>query len=262
MLGNSIDVGAGSPFSAGMYELLVGAQAALRFSSLDQGAHTKIRDSMWTSTGLFKSGGLWDSEVWSDMSTLQASFNSPSGISVVWVKLESAEIFPAFRSALERDKRLRGTRTESQKSYTSWTVGFVARLARTTALGVGIALGIGVLLAITNALSLSLLARRRSFATLRAVGFSEICLGFALMIEVFILAALAGTIAIVFAWLVIDGHPVGSSTGDHSITFALAVTPEVALSSLGYCLFLGCTAAVWPVCRAVSAALIPALATD
>jgi putative ABC transport system permease protein len=242
--------------------LLAGLAAARGFVALGIGDRVKVRQMMCTVAGRFEATGLWDSELWIDIASLRAAFNAPAAISVVWVKLDSSSAFTTFRAALDADQRLRGLRTELQRSYYARQVRFVSRFVRIAAAGIAATLGAGASLAIGNALTLALVARRRTLALLRALGFRRRILGAALLIEVAPIAFLATSVAIAAAWFLFDGVAVGSSTGAQAVSFTLEVTPEAMAWAFGYASLLGVASAAWPAWRAVRAPLVSALHGD
>jgi putative ABC transport system permease protein len=246
----------------GVDGLMAGVAAARSFVALDAGARIKVRGRVWTVVDRFEAGGLWDSELWVDIASLQAAFNAPAALSVVWVKLDTPSAFAAFEAALDGDRRLRDVRTEVQRSYYARQVRFVSRFVRIAAIGIAVALGAGASLAINNALTLALIARRRELALLRALGYLRCILGVALLIEVVPIGLFATLVAIAMTWLILDGTAVGSSTGTQAVSFTLRVTPEVAMCALGYALLLGIVSAAWPAWQAVRAPLVAALNGD
>lgn len=240
-------------------ELIAGAAASLNFVGLDPGASAKVRNTVWHVADRFESGGLWDSELWADIASLQASFNAPAALSVLWVKLDSPAAFATFEAALGADKRLRDLRTELQRSYYDRQVHFVSRFVRIAAAGIAAALGMGAALAIANALTLALVARRRELAILRALGYSRGTLALALVFEVWLTGLLATLLAIAVMCFALDGVSIGSSTGSQAVSFTLVVTPETTAWACAYALLLGTISAAWPAWQAVRAPLLIAL---
>jgi putative ABC transport system permease protein len=242
--------------------LIAGVAAARSFVALAVGDRITARNMAWPVVDRFEAGGLWDSELWVDLASLQAAFNAPAAISVVWVKLDSPSAFATFQAALDADKRLGDLRTEAQRNYYARQVRFVSRFVRIAAAGTAAAVGAGASLAIGNALTLALIARRRELALLRALGFRRRILGAALLVEVLPIGLVATSIAVGTARLALDGTAVGSSTGPQAVTFTLEVTPEVMAWALGYALLLGAVSAAWPAWQAVRAPLVAALHCD
>jgi len=56
-------------------ELMVGAGAAQQFEGLDVGNTLRFRGSTWSVVGHFASGDAYDSELWTDLGTLQGAWD-------------------------------------------------------------------------------------------------------------------------------------------------------------------------------------------
>lgn len=244
----------------GAPEIMAGDTAARSYAGLSPGADIKVRAAPWRVLGTFRGGGLWDSELWTDMSALQATFNATSNVSVLWVKLQSNAAFDEFAQAIKRDPRLSGVRTERQRGYYARQVSFVTSFMRIAALGIAVTLGLGAVFTIANALNLALISRRRELAVLRALGFRQGSLAFALLIEVTLIGFVATMASIVIASIVLNGREIGTSTGEQAVVFALAVTPAVMAWTILYALTLGIASALWPAHQAVRAPLLRTLA--
>lgn len=243
-------------------QLLAGTAAARSFVATDVDAQIKIRNAVWTVVDHFEGRGLWDSELWADIAPLQATFNAPAALSVLWVKLNSPAEFATFQAALEGDKRLRDLRTEMQRDYYGRQVRFVSHFLRIATAAVAAALGLGAALAIANALTLALIARRRELAILRALGWQRRTLGAALLLEVMLISVPAALFAIAAAWLMLGDLSVGSSTGVQTVNVTMAITPGAVAWTLEYVLLLGATSAIWPAWQAVRTPIIRALHDD
>jgi putative ABC transport system permease protein len=262
MLDEPLRQTAGTWFARGIDELVAGIGVARGLDALEPGATMKLRSLPWRVSGQFEGGGLWESELWTDIAPLQAAFNAQGKISVVWVKLDSPAAFAIFKTALNTDKRLRALRTEPQQAYYAQQLGLLAHFARVAAIAISVTLGLGAALAISNALAIALRARRREIGVFRALGFGRAALQLALLIEVLALGAWVTSAALAIAWLALDGREVDSSTGSQAFRFAIEVTPAVAASAFAYSLALGLAGALWPVRAVVRAPLLNALQVD
>lgn len=260
VVGNAARMTSGRTFTPGVDELIAGSGAARAFAALDTGATVAIRRTPWHVSGNFDTGGgLWDSELWTDIGSLQAAWNAPGRITALWVKLVSPASFNEFKAALLANGSLKGMQAQRQTDYYRWQVGFIYRYTQVAAWGISILLGVAAVLAIANALTMALAARQREIAILRAVGFRRTSLALALFIEVIATGFLFACAVIVAGWLVLDGRAVSSATFFQSIDFSLRVGPWVAAQTIAYTLVLGLIAALWPIARAVRAPLTRAL---
>lgn len=258
--GHAISIRSGRRFAAGKDELIAGVAAAHGFVALDTGATVSIHRSPWHVSGEFAAGGgFWESELWTDMAALQAAYHAQGAVTCLWVKLTSPAAFKAFQKALHDNPQTQGLHAVRQRDYYTSQTLFLKSLITAAAEGVAVALGLGAILAIVNALGMALAARRRELAIQRAVGFRRVALATALLAEVLVIGAACAAIAVGVAWLAVNGHEVGSSTGGSAIQFRMHVGAAVIGWTFAYVLILGVLSAIWPIARAVRAPLTRAL---
>lgn len=260
VLGPAISMRSGRRFAAGKDELIAGVAAARGFVALDTGATTSIHKSPWHVSGEFAAGGgFWESELWTDMAALQSAYRAQGAVSCLWVKLTSPTAFETFRKALHDNPQTEGLHALRQRNYYTRQTSFLKYLITVATEGTAVALGLGAILAIVNALGMALGARRRELAIQRVVGFRRGALAMALLVEVLSIGAVCAAIAVLVAWLAVNGHEVGSSTGGSAIQFRMHVDSSVVGWTFAYVLILGVLSALWPIVRAVRAPLTKAL---
>ncbi len=260
VVGDTVKLDSGRKFKPGVRELIAGTGAARGFVALGTGAHVLIRKTPWKVTGQFSAGGsLWDSELWTDIGSLQSAWNAPGRVTTLWVRLTSPAAFDEFKSTLTSNASLQGLPVRRQTDYYRWQVGFIYRYAWIAAWGISILLGMAAILAIANALNMALAARRRETAVLRAMGFRQITLALAMLVEVIVVGLVCAGIVILVGWLALNGRNVTSATFFQSIDFPLRVGPTVIWQTLAYTAVLGFLSALWPIVRAVRAPLTRAL---
>lgn len=257
VVGNSAQITTGKPIVAGINELLSGSNAALEYVYARSGASITLNRSIWRVSGEFDSGGsLWDSEFWADLDALQAAYNSPGRISTLWVRLATPGDFDRFTQGMRSDPRLRGLTVMTQRDFYASRVALLMLFVNLVAWIITIVLGLQAALAGYNAISLSLRARRRELALLRAVGFGRMVLFASLLFEVLLIAAACSCVVVALGLTLLNGYGIDSSTADASIHFTAAVTPGVALSILVYTVTLASAAALFPALTTLRAPLI------
>ncbi|WHZ19515.1 MAG: hypothetical protein OJF55_001664 [Rhodanobacteraceae bacterium] len=260
VLGHAISMRSGRRFAAGKDELIAGVAAARGFVALETGATTSINNAPWHVSGEFAAaGGFWESELWTDMAALQAAYHAQGTLTCLWVKLTSPTAFDKFKKALHDNPRTQGLHAVLQRDYYTDQTAFLKYLITAATEGVAAALGLGAILTIVNALGMALAARRRELAIQRAVGFRRGALAVALLVEVLAIGAVCAAIAVLVAWLVVNGHEVGSSTGGSAIQFRMHVDAGVIGRTFAYVLILGVLSALWPITRVVRAPLTKTL---
>ena len=210
----------------------------------------------WHVSGEFAArGGFWESELWTDMAALQSAYHAQGAMTCLWVKLTSPVAFEAFKKALHDNPQTQELRAVRQQDYYADQTSFLKNLITAAAAGISVALGLGAILAVMNALGMALHARRRELAILRSVGFPRSTLAVALLVEVLFIGAACAAVAVLVAWLAVNGHEVGSSTGGSAIQFRMYVDHGVVAWTFAYVLMLGVLSAAWPIIRAVRAPL-------
>lgn len=260
VVGGSAHVVHGGMFKPGLRQLIAGVGVARTFAALDTGAHVLVRGVPWHVSGEFAArGSLWQSELWTDLGSLQAAWNAPNRVNEIWVKLVSPGAFRQFDAALSANGSLGGWTAVRQTDYYRFQIGFIYRFARIAAWGIAILLGAAAILAIANALNMALMARRRETAVFRALGFRRANLAAAMLIEVVVTSLVCACIVIAVGWLALNGRVVSSATFSQSVDFSLHVGPAVAVQTLAYTVALGVLASAWPIRRAVHAPLTRAL---
>lgn len=260
VVGRAVSMRSGRRFAAGKDELIAGAAAARGFVALDTGATTSIHKNPWRVSGEFAAGGgFWESELWGDMAALQATYHAQGTVTCLWVKLTSPAAFNVFSTALRDNPRTQGLQAVRQRGYYVGQTRFLKSLITSAAMGVAVALGLGAILAIVNAFAMALDARKRELAILRAIGFRQIALALALLVEVLAVGAICAAVALLVAWLAVNGHEIGSSTGNLAIQFRLRIDAAVIGWTATYLLLLGFLGALWPIWHAVRAPLTRAL---
>ncbi len=256
VLGHAISMRSGRRFATGRDELIAGVAAARGFVALDTGATTQIHRHPWRVSGEFSAGGgFWESELWTGMAALQSAYHAQGTLTCLWVRLTSPAAFKTFKQALKDDPRIQGLHAIRQRGYYTMQAGFLQYFLTIAIQGIAVALGLGAILAVVNALGLALAARRRELAIQRAVGFGRGALAVALLVEVLVIGAVCAGIAVLVAWLAVNGHEVGSSAMGSAIQFRMHVGAGVVGWTCAYVLILGVLSALWPIVRAVRAPL-------
>jgi putative ABC transport system permease protein len=260
VLGDSVAMRSGKRFRSGTNELISGVAAARGFISLGTGATIQLNKHPWRVQGEFESGGgFWESELWADMSALQATYNAQGTLTAFWVKLTSPAAFKTFSNALHSDPRTQGLYAVPQRGYYARQTLFLEWFIKIAAEAIALILGLGAILAIVNALTMSLAARSRELAVMRSLGFRRTALAAALLFEVLLTGIVCAGMAVLLGWLAVNGHEVGSSTGSSAIQFRMHVGASVVGWTFAYLLLLGFLSALWPITRAVRAPLTRAL---
>jgi putative ABC transport system permease protein len=248
-------------FERGRNEVIAGVSAAREFADLDVGKTIKMGKSEWNVVGIFSAGGgVGESELWTDSTTLQTAYQRGDSYQSVYVKLASPDKFQEFKDALTSNPQLKvkvERQTEFYADQSTLTTQFI------TGLGTMIALmmALGALLGALNTMYNAVASRGREIATLRALGFGASPVVCSVMIESLVLALAGGVIGGLGAYLAFDGY--GAATMNFQtwsqISFAFAVTPQLLLNAIFLAAMIGLLGGLFPAIRAARLPIAAAL---
>jgi putative ABC transport system permease protein len=242
-------------FTPGLYELVVGSNAARAYEGLDFGKTVQIGPGKWTIVGIFNAGGsAFDSEIWADANVVNGAYQRPPGIyQSATAKLRSEDDFAAFKTALERDPRAKLQATREPDYYESQSQ-LVTTLITVLGSIVAVVMGLGAILAALNTMYSAVSERSREIAILRALGFQGGSIVLSFLAEALIIAIVGGVIGCI-AVLPVNGITTGTinwQTFSH-LSFAFRITPDLLLWGVVFAIFMGVLGGLPPAIRAARA---------
>ncbi len=242
-------------FTPGLYELVVGSNAAKAYEGLDYGKTVQIGPGKWKIVGVFNAGGsAFDSEIWADANIVNGAYQRPPGVyQSVTAKLRSADDFAAFKTALERDPRAKLQASREPEYYESQSQ-LVTTLITVLGTIVAIVMGLGAILAALNTMYSAVSERSREIAVLRALGFQGGAIVLSFLAESLIIAIVGGIIGCI-AVLPVNGITTGTinwQTFSH-LSFAFRITPDLLLLGVVFAIFMGVLGGLPPAIRAARA---------
>jgi putative ABC transport system permease protein len=251
----------GRMFRPGLYEVIVGRQAAHTLSGLEVGSTARWGNVSWQVVGEFADGGsVSESEVWTDARVLQGAYSRGDSFQTVRALLPSAASFAAFKHQLTQDPRLDvGVYTERQfYAEQARTIAAVVRGAGTV---LALLMGVGAVFGALNTMYSAVAARTTEIATLRALGFGASAVVVSVIAEALLLALIGGALGAAGAYVAFDGFE--TSTLNYAsfsqVSFAFAVTPALILGGIGYALLLGFLGGLFPAIHASRQPIIEGL---
>jgi putative ABC transport system permease protein len=241
----------------GLYEIVVGRNAATAYRGLDLGATVRIGPGTWTIVGCFDAGGsAFDSEIWADADVLNGAYQRPAGIfQTVTARLRSPDDFPAFKALLEKDQRVH-VQAVRERDYYETQSRTVTTLI--TVLGglVAIVMGLGAVLGALNTMYSAVAERSREIAVLRALGFGSGSVVLSFLAESVWIAFIGGIIGCLLA-LPVNGITTGTinwQTFSH-LAFAFRITPDLLGLGLVFAIVMGIVGGLPPAIRAARASV-------
>lgn len=257
----NIEMVQGRRFEPGKNELIVGTGAARAFRGLDVGSQIKIGQNTWTITGLFTSGGgIAESELWTDAAMLQSAYQRPDGFQSVYVRLDSAKSFEAFKDSLTTNPQLQiktATLASHYAEQSGATSGFISGIG----IFIAVLMAFGALFGALNTMYSAVSARTREIATLRAIGFGRGPVIVSVLVESLLVALAGGVVGAGLAWLAFDGYQAATLNFQSfsQVSFAFAVTPALLATAILTAAVLGLIGGLFPAIRAARMPIASAL---
>lgn len=222
------------------------------------GRTLRFRGSTWTVVGHFESGGKYDSELWSDIGTVQSAWRR-SGVSSILAQLKTPAVLPAMTARLKEDPQLDvEVKTQldfyqGQSGQLTATIGILAGI-------VALIMAFGATFGALNTMYSAVSARTREIGTLRALGFGASPVVASVMAEALLLSTSGGALGALFAYLVFNGYAVSTLGGGFTqVAFQFAVTPQLVAIGLSLAIAIGFIGGLAPAIRAARIPVTSAL---
>jgi putative ABC transport system permease protein len=188
----------GRQFTPGLYELVVGKQAADRYEGAQIGSTIKLQRRSWQVVGIFSSEGSgFESEVWGDVDVMGPAFNR-NGYQSLTLRLKDPSTAEAFDAELQKNPAMQ-VQLQGERTYYEKQAGQTATTLTILAVFVGVVMGIGAIFGAMNTMYGLVASRTREIGTLRALGFSRMSIMAAFIIESAVLALIAGIVGCLLA---------------------------------------------------------------
>lgn len=244
---------AGRRFKPGLREVVVGASAQQQFAGLELGETLRFRGSSWTIVGVFETGDAHESELWTDLETLQGAFGR-SGVSSLLMRLANRDSFDAMKARLGADPQLNVDALRERDYFGQQSANFTRQISFLTSI-VGVIMALGAMFGAINTMYSAVSTRTAEIGTLRALGFGRLPVIASVMAEALLLAMAGGLLGSMIAWALFNGYTVSTlGSGFTQIAFDFAVTPTLLVKGLVWSLAIGFVGGLAP---ALHAARIP-----
>lgn len=231
----------GRLFKPGLRELVAGQVAAKRYENLQVGDTITLRGSQWTVVGEFAADGSFtEGSLYGDADTVMSAFDR-NAYQQIEVQLNSPAEFARFKAAIEGDPRV-SLEVKPFRQFIAARMSQLTSVINFVGYFVGTVMAVGAFFGILNTMHAAIDARRREFATLRAVGFGRTGILTAITIESLVLALPGALLGVAMAWLLFDGH-LGQIA---ELAFPIAVTPGIALIGTVFTLVIGLIGGLLP----------------
>jgi putative ABC transport system permease protein len=189
----------GRQFTPGLYELVVGKQAAERYEGAQIGSTIKLQRRSWEVVGIFSSEGSgFESELWGDVDAMGPAFNRSNGYQSLTLRLKDPSASEAFDAELQKNPAMQ-VQLQGERDFYEKQAGQTATTLTILAVFVGVVMGIGAIFGAMNTMYGLVASRTREIGTLRALGFSRLSIMAAFIIESAVLALIAGVVGCLLA---------------------------------------------------------------
>ena len=258
---DDLKITSGRMFEWGKNEVIVGIGAAREFGGLEVGGTIKVGHETWPVVGIFSaSGGVAESEIWTDAKVLQAAYNRGDSFQSVYARLNSAGAFQQFKDSLTTNPQLNVKVLRQSEHYASQSEA-ITRLINTLGFLIAFLMAIGAVFGALNTMYSAVAARTREIATLRALGFGSGAVVIALMLESLLLALGGGVLGGGLAYLGFNNFHAATMNWQSfsQVTFAFAVTPELLIRGIMWATLIGLIGGLLPAIRAARLPIASAL---
>jgi putative ABC transport system permease protein len=244
----------GRYFRPGLHELIAGVAASRNYKNLDVGDTVTLRGVPWTVVGVFEDhGGIDENAIIADADTVLAAFNRTAYQSV-GVQLTSPAAFRTFKDTLTSNPQLQ-VKVERVGDYYLDQIKPVISLLSFVGYFVGGVMAVGVVFGALNTMYSAVDARKREIATLRSLGFGGTAVVISVIVESLVLAVPGALLGAGVAWLLFNNHDIAMG----GISFAMDVTPGLALLGLTWAIVIGLIGGLAPAIRAARLPVATAL---
>ncbi len=242
----------GRLFRPGLDEVIVGRGAASQFRGIQVGQPVRFGAKQWDVVGVFEDqGSVTESEVWTDVHVLQASYRRGSSLQSVRAQLLAPQATERLMQALMTDPRVNVT-VATEKAFYSEQSRALVTLVTTLGSAIAFIMGIGAVFGAVNTMYAAVAARTREIATLRALGFGGGAVLASVLVEAALIGIAGGVLGGLLAYVGFDGYRASTLNFQtfSQLTFAFRVTPAVLGTGIVYAVALGLVGGLWPGYRA------------
>ena len=243
----------------GSRDVIAGKSIAERIKSAGLGGKVHFALADWDVVGVLDGKGTaFDSEVWADADQLMSAFRR-NDYSVVILKVPGRDDFSVLRQRLESDPRL-SVQVKREMEFYKEQSDVMAKFIRILGLAMTAFFSIGAILGAMVTMYTAVANRTREIGTLRALGFKRRDILGAFVMESLLLGTVGGTAGVGAASLLqfLTISTINWETFSE-LAFGFALTPSIALYSIGFAAGMGFLGGALPAWRAARLAIVDAL---
>ncbi len=242
---------AGRNFQSGLNEVIVGARASREYRGFKLGDVIRSGPYQWKIVGVFDDGGVYASEMWGDLTVMQAAYKRGSSLESVYVKLASPAAFQQFKDYLTSNPQLTVS-VERESDFYAEQSRTMNTFITTVGVFIAVLMGLGAIFGAVNTMYNSVASRAAEIATLRALGFGRSPVLLSVLVEGMLLGLVGGAIGGVLAYFLFNGIETSTLGANFAqLAFSFRVTPGLLAEGLSFALLMGLLGGLLPALRAV-----------
>ena len=242
---------AGRNFQPGLNEVVVGVRASHEYKGFALGDVIHSGPYKWSIVGVFDDGGVYSSEVWGDLTVMQAAYKRGSSLESVFVKLATPGSFQQFKDSLTSNPQLAVSVDRETDFYVEQSKAMNIFITTAGAF-IAILMGIGAIFGAVNTMYNSVTSRAAEIATLRALGFGRSPVLLSVLVEGMLLGLVGGVVGGALAYMLFNGIETSTLGSNFAqVAFSFRVTPELLTRGAMYALLMGLFGGLLPAIRAV-----------
>ncbi|MGH7834652.1 MAG: ABC transporter permease [Candidatus Binatia bacterium] len=259
-LRTQVQLAEGSLFRWGAREIVVGKSIAERFNGARVGERIKFAGDFWTVVGIFDSDGSgFDSEIWGDSSQIMDAFRRNS-YSTLTLRLRDPAAFGEFVGIFQSDNRLLHFEAKGERRFFEEQSEMMATFIRVLGLFITAIFSAGSIIGAMITMYGSVANRTIEIGTLRALGFLRRSILVAFLAESFLISLGGGLLGLLLAsFLQLFTISTLNFASFAEIAFSFALSPSIAMISLGFSLIMGLVGGFLPAVRAARLNILQAL---
>lgn len=180
-------------------------------------------------------GSLWESEVWGEMSTIMALYNTNSQASLLWILTTKDNSADHLQRLADKDPRLANIRFIGQKAYYKHQIDKISDIIKNAAYLISLLMGLASAITIYASASLAIEGKSDAIRIWRAMGFSTEIILLSIFTELILIGFASSLTTSVLAVILLDGRSFGTSTFDQAIYAHFSISWEVCAATIFYC---------------------------
>jgi len=258
-LRDNVSLVEGRMFKEGASEVIVGSEAAKRYSGCAIGEKLRFGSREWTVVGIFDARrSAFDSEVWLDVTQASDAFRRPVYSSLT-LRLNDASQYRSFKERLENDPRLPIDVSREADFYARQSQATTMFLDITSYM-ISLVFCLGAIVGAMITMYASVASRTKEIGTLRALGFSRFSILTSFLVESMMIA-LAGGVLGILAALLLQLRRISTMNWDtfSDISFNFYMAPWILGVAVVFAVVMGLVGGFLPAVRAARLKIIDSL---